>query len=286
MSSKLINFIVDNFLSKFIEIDKSQTYSSLWSGVLELKNLKIKKESFSYINLPYFILEKGYIGKIKIEMKMPFFYSNPINISINDIFIYSKQKDINHLNEQEEIKIMKEAKDKKLISEEEIFKNLEEIQSEEPSLINQIINNIKININNFVIRFEDSISNPEVPFSFGIILKKFKINSANEHYEILNETNDDENEEKENNNLDFTYKLISINDLYIFLDCINSSDDLNYNRLIDLSIKENIPLEMINYLGDIFDFYCYCKSELNIHYDNKLMHDYILYKLDFEMKFQ
>ena len=140
MSSKLINFIVDNFLSKFIEIDKSQTYSSLWSGVLELKNLKIKKESFSYINLPYFILEKGYIGKIKIEMKMPFFYSNPINISINDIFIYSKQKDINHLNEQEEIKIMKEAKDKKLISEEEIFNNLEEIQSEEPSLINQIIN--------------------------------------------------------------------------------------------------------------------------------------------------
>ena len=285
MSSKLINFIVDNFLSKFIEIDKSQTYASLWSGVLELKNLKIKKESFSYINLPYFILENGYIGKIKIEMKMPFFYSNPINITINDIFIYSKQKDINHVNEQEEIKMMKDAKDKKLISEEEIFNKLEEIQSEEPSLINQIINNIKININNFVLRFEDSISNPEIPFSFGIILKKFKINSANEHYEIINETNgDEENEEKENNNLDFAYKLITISDLYAFIDCVSSSDDLNYNRLIDLSIKENIPLEMINYLGDILEFYCYCKSELNVHYDNKSIHDYILYKLDFEMK--
>ena len=121
MSSKIINFIIDNFLSKFIEIDKSQTYTSLWSGVLELKNLKIKKERFSYVNLPYFNLEKGYIGKIKIELKMPFFYSYPINISISDIYLYSKQKDINHLNEKEEIKSMKDYKNKILISEEEIF---------------------------------------------------------------------------------------------------------------------------------------------------------------------
>ena len=84
--------------------------------------------------------------------------------------------------------------------------------------------------------------------------------------------------------MDFAYKLITISDLYAFIDCVSSSDDLNYNRLIDLSIKENIPLEMINYLGDILEFYCYCKSELNVHYDNKSIHDYILYKLDFEMK--
>ena len=175
MASNLINFVVDNFLSKFIEIDKSQTYASLWSGVLELKNLKIKKESFSYINLPYFVLESGYIGKIRIEIKMPFFYSNPIIIVINDIFILAKQKDINHLKDEEEKKAMKDLKNKKLISDEEIFNKLEEIENQEPTIFSQILNNINININNFVLRFEDSISNPENPFSFGIILKKFKI---------------------------------------------------------------------------------------------------------------
>ena len=234
MTSTLINFIIDNFLSNFIEIDKSQTYASLWSGVLELKNLKIKKESFSYINLPYFILEKGYIGKIKIEISMPFFYSNPINISINDIFIFSKQKDINHLNEQEEIKSMKDFKNKKLISDEQIFNKLEEIKNEEPSLITQIINNINISINNFVLRFEDSISNPENPFSFGIILKKFKIKSTNEDFEILNDTMNENNEVKENLNIDFTYKLISIHNLYTFIDCVNSLEELDYNKLIFL----------------------------------------------------
>ena len=284
MTSTLINFIIDNFLSNFIEIDKSQTYASLWSGVLELKNLKIKKESFSYINLPYFILEKGYIGKIKIEISMPFFYSNPINISINDIFIFSKQKDINHLNEQEEIKSMKDFKNKKLISDEQIFNKLEEIKNEEPSLITQIINNINISINNFVLRFEDSISNPENPFSFGIILKKFKIKSTNEDFEILNDTINGDNEVKENLNIDFTYKLISVHNLYTFIDCVNSLEELDYNKLIEASIKENIPTEMTTYLGDVFNFYCYCQSELNIHYDNKSLHDFIIYNLDVAMK--
>ena len=93
MTSSIINLVIDNFLYNFIEIDKSQTYASLLSGVLELRNVKIKKESFSYVNLPYFKLDIGYIGKIKIEMSMPFFYSNPINIYINDVFIYAKQKD-------------------------------------------------------------------------------------------------------------------------------------------------------------------------------------------------
>ena len=103
MTSSIINLVIDNFLTNFIEIDKSQTYASLLSGVLELRNVKIKKECFGYINLPYFILEIGYIGKIKIEMTMPFFYSNPINVDVNDIFIFAKQKDINKINEKEEI---------------------------------------------------------------------------------------------------------------------------------------------------------------------------------------
>ena len=283
MASNLINFVVDNFLSKFIEIDKSQTYASLWSGVLELKNLKIKKESFSYINLPYFVLESGYIGKIRIEIKMPFFYSNPIIIVINDIFILAKQKDINHLKDEEEKKAMKDLKNKKLISDEEIFNKLEEIENQEPTIFSQILNNINININNFVLRFEDSISNPVIPFSFGMILKKLRINSSNEEFEILIDDNI-KNEGKENNNLDFIYKLISINDLFVYLDCFNSLEDLNYNKLIDISIKDNIPSEMVNYLGDIFNFYCYCQSELNINYNNKLLHDFILYKLNIEIK--
>ena len=37
-------------------------------------------------------------------------------------------------------------------------------------------------------------------------------------------------------------------------------------------------------LEGILNFYCYCQSELNIHFNNKLIHDFILYQLDVEMK--
>ena len=205
MTSSIINLVIDNFLSNFIEIDKSQTYASLLSGVLELRNVKIKKELFSYIKLPYFILDIGYIGKIKIEMSMPFFYSYPINIYINDIFIFAKQKEIKNLNEKEEIDSLKQIKNNLLEAEENLINKLSEIESTEPSMFSQIINNININIKNILIRFEDNIINPNNPFALGILLKEINIKSL-----------------KENNNSDFCYKLISVYDLDIFMDCSNS----------------------------------------------------------------
>ena len=263
MTSSIINLVIDNFLSNFIEIDKSQTYASLLSGVLELRNVKIKKECFGYINLPYFILEIGYISKIKIEMTMPFFYSYPINIHINDIFMFAKQRDINTLKEKEEIASMKDFKKRLLEMDENIFNKLEEIESNSPSIFNQIINNINIHIKNFVIRFEDNISNPINPFAFGIILKELNIISL-----------------KEDNNTDFCYKKILLNDLDIFMDCSNSFEDLNYDKLIDNSTKDLVSTEMTNYLGETFNYYVYCLSELNTN----LTHDYILYKLNMEIK--
>ena len=41
MTSSLINFIIENFLSSIVQIDTSQTNVSLFSGDIELKNLKI-----------------------------------------------------------------------------------------------------------------------------------------------------------------------------------------------------------------------------------------------------
>ena len=263
MTSSIINLVIDNFLSNFIEIDKSQTYASLLSGVLELRNVKIKKELFSYIKLPYFILDIGYIGKIKIEMSMPFFYSYPINIYINDIFIFAKQKEIKNLNEKEEINSLKQIKNNLLEAEENLINKLSEIESTEPSMFSQIINNININIKNFLIRFEDNIINPNNPFALGILLKEINIKSL-----------------KENNNSDFCYKLISVYDLDIFMDCSNSFGELNYEKLIDNNIKDMVSLDMIKYLGNIFNFYVYCLSELN----TDLIHDFILYKLSTDIK--
>ena len=71
MTSSLMNFIVEKYLSNFVEIDTSQTKASIFSGIINLKNLKIKNKIFETINLPYFELVHGYIGNLTIKLKMP-----------------------------------------------------------------------------------------------------------------------------------------------------------------------------------------------------------------------
>ena len=57
MTSTIINFIVERYLANILEIDTSQTAASLWSGTVEMSNLKIKQEIFENLNLPYLELD-------------------------------------------------------------------------------------------------------------------------------------------------------------------------------------------------------------------------------------
>ena len=66
-----MNFIIEKYLSNFVEIDTSQTKASIFSGIINLKNLKIKSEIFESLNLPNFEVIHGYIGSMTIKLKMP-----------------------------------------------------------------------------------------------------------------------------------------------------------------------------------------------------------------------
>ena len=48
MTSTIINFIVERYLANILEIDTTQTTASIWSGTVEMSNLKIKPQIFEY----------------------------------------------------------------------------------------------------------------------------------------------------------------------------------------------------------------------------------------------
>ena len=110
MASTVLNYIVENYLSNFIEIDPSQTKASLWSGEVQMSNVKIKKELFQTMNIPFVEVVHGYIGSIKIKMSMPMFYKYPIKVYIDNVFFHARQKNINEINKEEEIKNMEAYK--------------------------------------------------------------------------------------------------------------------------------------------------------------------------------
>ena len=101
MTSSILNLIFDKFLSNIVEIDTSKTSFSIFSGVIDLHNLKIKAELFQTLNLPFVEVVQGYVGTLKIDLTMPFFYNNPIKVFIDKIFFHAKMKDINNLNKED-----------------------------------------------------------------------------------------------------------------------------------------------------------------------------------------
>lgn len=290
MSGTLINFIVDKYLSNILEIDKNKTYSSLLGGKLNMSNLKIKKELFDSLNLPYFEVIHGFVGEIDVEFSPLTIWRNPIKVKISNVFFMMRQKALSNLEEESEIKKMEEYKASKLLSVEEFKSNLKGAETQ-PGIIQQIINNLDIQISDVVFRFEDNVSYKEKPFAFGIIMKNLIIKTTDYSFsEDLSGTVAVDT---------INYKIIKLDQFNIFLDYKDKYSNfiayLEKSNSIDSScgygiksytIKDIEKERDINkeYLGDNYEFYLYCLSELNIHYRNENAHNYLLYQLVSNLK--
>ncbi len=70
----------------------------------------------------------GYVGSMHIELKMPFFYDNPIKVKIEKLFFHARQKNINNLKKEEELKNLLEYKKKKLLNTEQLYAQIDEVK--------------------------------------------------------------------------------------------------------------------------------------------------------------
>ena len=132
MTTSLINFIFDKFLSNFVEIDTSKTNVSLLSGLIEMQNVKIKESIFKQVDLPYFELIHGYVGIIRIEMQMPLFFEHPIKVLVDKIFFHAKQKTLENIKKEDAIQNMEDQKKNsykhKKILEHKLMKSVNKIE--------------------------------------------------------------------------------------------------------------------------------------------------------------
>ena len=291
MTSTILNFFFDKFLASFVEIDTSKTYVSIFSGLIELNNLKIKNEIFQNNNIPYMELVYGYIGNLNINLQMPLFYDNPIKVIINKLFFHARQKNINKLQKEEELKNLLEYKKKILLNREQLFAQIDELKRQnkenikrkqmfakdsiaEPDLVQKIINNLIIEVNDVVFRFDDSISYRDVPYCVGIILDRFIVRSTREDFIVPKDLNEVIPFKEIN------YKVAMIEHFSIYMDCFNFEEDLNYEKLISNKVSKKIKIELRNYLKNQLGYYSYCMSELYVHAKRFDSHQYLLYQLD------
>ena len=292
MTSSILNIVFEKFLSNIVEIDTSKTNFSLLSGKIELNHLKIKDEIFQTINLPFIEVAHGYIGKILIDLNMPFFYNHPIKVVVNKIFFHARLKNINKLNKEEEIKNMQKLKESSLLSAEEIKAQVLDIQKQneentkkknknekkEPGLVQKIINNLFVEVNDIVFKLDDEISFPEIPYSLGVILDNIKIRTTRNDFKIPPDPDEVIPYQEIN------FKVVAIDNFSVYMDCFDDKEELDYERLISSKVTKKIDVDLRNYLRDQLSFYTYCMSEVHVHSKKFESHQYLLHQLDLSIK--
>ena len=275
MANNIINCIIDKYRNNILEINKDLTKSSLFTGEIQMANLKIKPEIFTLLNLPFFELVHGYVGKLRIKVQLPRVHLHPIKVEVENVFFHSKQKKLSNIKKESEIKFMEGFKNMRLQSLEEFKNQLNDSQDEQnPNMLSKLINNIEINVSNVCIRFDDDISYTAMPFCFGILIKNIKLKSVDKEFKEVESKYSLPFEEINN-------KIIKIDNFSIYLDTFENEGTLvEYNKkIIDTPNTQIQDAKFQTFLGPMLDYYRYCLSETYEHINNYDAHNYLLFNL-------
>lgn len=292
----IINYFVGKFLTDYLEIDTNKTQSGLLSGKFVLENIKIRKDVFRKLKLPFFEIKNSFIGKISIELtKIATFHpeEHPINIIIEDVFVNISQKGINDWTEEKKLEELKASKKALLAKMEELYasflqnQNIDE-EVKTSKFVIKLVNNLNLMINHVIIRFEDDISYPSNPYCMAFLLKNIKT-LPNKDLKSQFKIHDNQQE------ILMINKKLVMDDFSVYMDIMEDNRDndfVNYivpvgrekaNQLRDYLKKEKNITNSSNNQNDDFEFYAYCHSEIIKHMNEEQSHNYLLYNLDFTL---
>ena len=286
MTSWIINYVIDKYLNHIIEVDSSVTSASMFQdGKIEFGKVKIKQDFLKTLNMPFFDFKETFIGKFSAKiyyslLTMDYHFENhPIYIELDEVYILVKQKGMSDWSEEQKIKEMENFKKFTLQEYEDAYKQylMNMAEKTEDNFMKKIIHNVNISITNVVLRFEDEISNPSSPYSFGLLIQDIKIKPTKEDFDL--------NETEEIPFKDVNHKVVKMEGLSVFMD-IYDSQKSGINSFSNYSIEEKkeANIKKKSYLKDSFEYYCYCRGELEENSKNEKSHNFLIYDLDLTLK--
>ncbi|XP_012873844.1 PREDICTED: vacuolar protein sorting-associated protein 13A [Dipodomys ordii] len=241
--------VLNRFLGDYVvDLDTSQLSLGIWKGAVALKNLEIKENALSQLDVP-FKVKVGHIGDLKLIIPWKNLYTQPVEAVLEDIYLlivpFSRIKydplkeEKQHIDaKQQELKRIEEAK-RKVIDQE----HQEEKQDTfAEKLVTQIIKNLQVKISSIHIRYEDDVTNRDKPLSFGISLQNLSMQTTDQNWiPCLH----DETEK-------LVRKLIRLDNLFAYWNVQSQMYYLNnYDESLD-SLKSGIVKEDI--IPDGYDF--------------------------------
>ncbi|XP_047510768.1 vacuolar protein sorting-associated protein 13 isoform X2 [Pieris napi] len=180
--------VLNRFLGDYVEnLNRSQLKLGIWGGDVVLENLILKQNALEELNIPVQTVY-GHLGKLVLKIPWKNLYGASVEATIERLFlIVNPNAEIKYDPEKEE-KIALAAKQAELARVEEAKKKEAEKDENKldetfvEKLVTQIIKNVQLKITDIHIRYEDSITNPKAPFSFGITLHNLSVHTTDENW--------------------------------------------------------------------------------------------------------
>ncbi|EMP30416.1 Vacuolar protein sorting-associated protein 13A [Chelonia mydas] len=199
----LVVDVLNRFLGDYVvNLDSSQLSLGIWGaipaassyrserhGAVALKNLEIKENALSQLDVP-FKVKAGHIGQLNLQIPWKNLYTQPVEAVLDGVYLlvvptasikYDAEKEDRHLLEakQRELQRIEDAKQK--IADQD--KGQEEKQdSFVEKLVTQVIKNLQVKISNIHVRYEDDITNRENPLSFGVSLQNLSLQTSDQNW--------------------------------------------------------------------------------------------------------
>ncbi|KAM5300320.1 intermembrane lipid transfer protein VPS13A isoform 2-T2 [Ctenodactylus gundi] len=182
--------VLNRFLGDYVvNLDTSQLSLGIWKGAVALKNLEIKENALSQLDVP-FKVKVGHIGTLNLIIPWKNLYTLPVEAVLEEIYLlivpssrikYDALKEEKQLMEakQQELKRIEEAKQKVVDQEQQ---REEKQDSFTEKLVTQIIKNLQVKISSIHIRYEDDITNRDKPLSFGISLQNLSMQTTDQYW--------------------------------------------------------------------------------------------------------
>ncbi|XP_008285200.1 intermembrane lipid transfer protein VPS13A isoform X2 [Stegastes partitus] len=235
--------VLNRFLGDYVvNLDSSQLKLGIWGGDAILTNLEIKENALSQLDIP-FKVKAGHIGRLELKIPWKNLYNQSVEATLDGVYLlivptasikYDSEKEEKQLQEarQRELHRIEETK---LKAAEQENPKLEKQDTFVEKLVTQVIKNLQVKISNIHVRYEDDVTNPNCPLSFGVSLKKLSLQTADENW---NPSLLDENSR-------LFFKLVQLDSLFAYwnvnsvlfsnhsadeaLRCLQSSMEINHS---------------------------------------------------------
>ncbi|XP_053397933.1 intermembrane lipid transfer protein VPS13D-like isoform X2 [Mercenaria mercenaria] len=184
MLEGLAAWVLNTYVGEYVEnLNTRQLSIALLQGAVELENLPLKKDALKSLGLPLQV-KSGFIGKITLHIPLRRLHSEPWVISIERLYLVAGPLKNAEYDEEKEKQAdaarktkMLEALESKL-QVEKVVKNESSWFSYGTSVVANILENLQLNIKDVHIRYEDDVTNPGCPFSFGVVIKNLSAQST------------------------------------------------------------------------------------------------------------